>query len=122
MSTHAIINVKVGDGYKSAYLHSDGYPEYALRMLQEHYNDEQKALALVSLGDMSLLAERLEPESGSEHSFSNRQEGVCMFYKRDRGELNCECVTSSQPNTDERWNYLFADGEWITISSNYEGE
>lgn len=38
------------------------------------------------MGSISSLAENIHPDPNFEHSFDNRQEGVTVFYHRDRGE------------------------------------
>ena len=42
MATRATIAKLDNNGVKAIYLHSDGYLEYAGRILDEHYQDESK--------------------------------------------------------------------------------
>lgn len=88
MSTNAFIGIRENGSITYIYNHSDGYLEYLGKMLIEHYNSEEKAKALVALGDVSILKEKLEPAEGTVHGFDydKRQEGVSVFYGRDRGE------------------------------------
>lgn len=86
MATNAFIGFRENNSITYIYNHSDGYLEHLGKMLIEHYNSEEKAKALVNLGDVSVVKEKLAPENGSNHSFDNRQEGVSVFYGRDRGE------------------------------------
>jgi hypothetical protein len=88
MSTNAFIGIRENNSITYIYNHSDGYVEYLGRMLLEHYNSEEKAKALVELGDVSVVKEKLAPAEGTVHSFDydKRQEGVSVFYGRDRGE------------------------------------
>lgn len=72
MSTHAFIGVVENTGtLKYVYNHSDGYPSYLGKMLLKHYNTPELATALVNLGDISMVRERLAPDEGEEHSFKN---------------------------------------------------
>ena len=86
MATNAFIGFKENNSITYIYNHSDGYLEYLGKMLIEHYNSEKQAKALVSLGDVSVVKEKLAPEEGTIHTFDNRQEDVSVFYSRDRGE------------------------------------
>ena len=86
MATNAFIGFRENNSITYIYNHSDGYLEYLGKMLIEHYNSEEKAKALVNLGDVSVVKEKLAPEEGTTHTFDNRQEGVSVFYNRDRGE------------------------------------
>ena len=86
MATNAFIGFRENNSITYIYNHSDGYLEYLGKMLIKHYNSEEKAKALVNLGDVSVVKEKLAPEEGTTHTFDNRQEGVLVFYNRDRGE------------------------------------
>jgi len=113
MSTNANINVKVGDKFHSVYLHWDGYPSAALKTLKENYATQELAELLVSHGDMSILAEKSEPDpKDNEHSFEHPQEGVSVYYGRDRGEDNVDMIIGDKPDGGQEYNYLFAEGKW----------
>ena len=56
-------------------------------MLEQHYWDPEKIKELIKLGNISFLKEKLEPEAGEKHSFSNPAKGVTVAYHRDRGEV-----------------------------------
>ena len=86
MATNAFIGFRENNSITYIYNHSDGYLEYLGKMLIKHYNSEEKAKALINLGDVSVVKEKLAPEEGTTHTFDNRQEGVSVFYNRDRGE------------------------------------
>lgn len=115
MSTNATISVKVGDTIKSIYLHYDGYPSHAFGILSAHYNTQEKAEALVNLGDLSVLAESCECPEG--HSYDTPVEGYTIAYHRDRGEdweSTCtEIEYSDEPKyTDAPYHYYFNGGKW----------
>ena len=125
MSTNAFIGIRENKSITYIYNHSDGYLEYLGRMLLEHYNSEEKAKALVELGDVSVVKEKLAPAEGTVHSFDydKCQEGVSVFYGRDRGEEweYIKPVTIQSTTFDEYsyYNYLYdvEEGCWL-VSKN----
>lgn len=117
MSTHAAIIRKTETGtFEGIYLHSDGYPSYAGRILLNHYQDEAKVEALIDLGDLSFLAERVVPVGP--HSWGSAEDGTTLAYGRDRGERNTEArvgptVNAVKAEIDHSGHvYVFADGAW----------
>ena len=125
MSTNAFIGIRENNSITYIYNHSDGYLEYLGRMLIEHYNSEEKAKALVALGDVSVVKEKLAPAEGTVHGFDydKRQEGVSVFYGRDRGENweSIKPITIQNTVFDEHtyYNYLYdvEQGRWL-VSKN----
>lgn len=125
MSTNAFIGIRENNSITYIYNHSDGYLEYPGRMLLEHYNSEEKAKALVELGDVSVVKEKLAPAEGTVHNFDydKRQEGVSVFYGRDRGEdwESIKPITIQNTVFDEHqyYNYLYdvEQGCWL-VSKN----
>jgi hypothetical protein len=121
MSTNAFIGIRENGSISYIYNHSDGYLEYLGRMLLEHYNSEEKAKALVALGGVSIVKEKLDPAEGTVHSFNvgERQDGVSVFYGRDKNE-DWECIkpiTIQNTVFDEHqyYNYLYdvEEGRWL---------
>jgi len=88
MSTRSAIIHKTENGYAGIYCHSDGYPSWNGRLLLENYQDPEKVAALIALGDISSLGERVNPLG--EHSFENRESGTTVAYGRDRGESDVD--------------------------------
>ena len=86
MRTNATIAITDGKSCKAVYLHWDGYVAWAGAVLYDDYNTREKAEALIALGSISSLSERIAPEPGEEHSFDNPAENVTVAYCRDRGE------------------------------------
>lgn len=125
MSTNAFIGIRENGSITYIYNHSDGYLEYLGKMLIEHYNSEEKAKALVALGDVSVVKEKLAPAEGTVHGFDydKRQEGVSVFYGRDRGEdwESIKPITIQNTVFDEHtyYNYLYdvEQGRWL-VSKN----
>lgn len=126
MSTRSAIGMLYGEICKAVYCHYDGYPEFNGRILQEHYNVE-KTNALISYGDMSVLAPKIVPTEGSEHSFDKPEKGVCIFYSRDRNESNTEwrVVNSAEDLFDEfdgcEYFYVMKDGVWYVSEGKEKG-
>ena len=117
MSTHCGIAIKTEQGYKTIYCHHDGYPSYMYEMLTKNYNSEELATKLVSLGDASYIEAKLEPTGA--HSFDNPEEGVSVFYHRDRGEpwvdVAPQLLTKEQLRSHYYYCYAWEDGMWITL-------
>lgn len=111
MSTRSFICVEQDDGsYKGVYCHSDGYLTYNGAMLLDHYNSREKADALISLGDLSLLCEKLYPDPDKPHGFDydKRQEDVTVAYGRDRGEKSTEARSVTPESARDSWGeYLY---------------
>jgi len=89
MGTRSAIGYATQDGrVRGKYSHYDGYPAYTGKMLNEHYQQSRKIAQMVELGDQSFLAEEIFPKGA--HSFDSPEEGVTIFYGRDRGETGTE--------------------------------
>lgn len=117
MATRSTIAVLHEDGTVSQiYCHWDGYLSHNGKLLVENYNSRLAAEFLVSKGSLSILAERVTPTG--EHSFDKPEEGVCVYYGRDRGEKDCaskeyasvsDYLDNFQP---EEYNYYFNGASW----------
>ena len=85
MSTNSRIGIQDEDGsIRSVYCHWDGYPACNGKTLYEEYQDREKVMALIELGDLSALYGALAPADGQQHSFFHPADGVCIAYHRDR--------------------------------------
>lgn len=86
MSTRCRIGITYDNNeVKSIYCHHDGYPQYMIPMLTEHYDTKEKVEELMDLGDLSCLEANINPTIAS-HSFDHPEDNVCVAYCRDRGE------------------------------------
>ncbi len=93
MSTRSYICRENEDGtYTGIYCHSDGYLTHNGAILIDHYQERDKVDKLMDLGCLSYLQPKIEPDPDKPHSFdyNDRQDGVCVFYGRDRGEKEQE--------------------------------
>jgi hypothetical protein len=129
MGTRSTIAIQNDDGtVTGVYCHWDGYLSHNGRILQENYTDEAGVRELISLGDMSVLGERVHPEHDTPHTFDNSQKGVTVYYGRDRGEKNvtaktCDSWINFLNDFGEEYNYLFVPGEgWQARYSKDWGE
>ena len=105
MSTRAAIaklNTNTNEA-KFIYCHSDSYLEYTGKILNEHYNSEDKVDELLSYGDLSIIneniGEKLDVSFNDYTAFANKKQ--CRFYMRDRGEKNKEATDLSNTNCAE---------------------
>lgn len=118
MATRSTIAVQHPDGkVTQIYAHWDGYPSWNGRLLFVYYSDYLKAKELVSLGDLSKLAQKIYPTSPN-HTFDTPQPEVCVYYGRDRGEegvypkifQNLDQYVQDAPF--EEYNYILINGVW----------
>ncbi len=124
MATFCGLAVKVNGGYETIYVHNDGYPKHMLKTLVEHHNFEESARKIVSLGDASCIYSKIDPTDGSGHSFNNPEDGVCIFYHRDRGENwehNKPAIYNSRREliANFAYIYIFEDGKWTGYQEGY---
>lgn len=128
MSTHSLICVQISPKViQSIYCHSDGYPSWVGRILNDHY-DEKKVTRLMKGGDLSML----EKEIGKKHAFGlgERPKDQCTFYRRDRNEKNVDSVLTPSKKfgawiKKEMWDaayiYLFTDNVWLVAKNHRDG-
>lgn len=120
MSTRSYICRENGDGtYTGIYGHSDAYLTHNGAILIDHYTDRDKVDKLISLGCLSYLQPQIEPDPNQPHGFeySARQDGVCVFYGRDRGETEQQAfpVTLNEVGKNDWIEYCYVftrDGTW----------
>lgn len=112
-----IIVHRTDDTWARAYCHWDGYLEHNGRILFDHYTSQSQAEELVSLGDMSTLAERCDKPEG--HTFENPTKGHTIYYGRDRGEQGTEATIGEtlaavwpEADTWTEFTYVWDDGQW----------
>jgi len=134
MGTRSDIIVAMSNGkYARIYCHWDGYLDHNGRILQGHYNSQQRAESLIALGDLSALGEKI----GKEHPFNPPSYGTpeyesyhkkyghwCKAYGRDRGESGTEAelfdslyAAWPKPDTWTEFTYVWKDGQWWVASA-----
>jgi len=91
MSTRSTISIlKKDNTIESSFAHWDGYMSHNGAILFLHYSDPGKVKSLISFGSISSLANEVFPKG--KHSYDNREEGITVFYGRDRGETDCPSI------------------------------
>ncbi len=122
MATRSTIAMEQPDGrVMQIYSHWDGYLDHNGKLLQEHYQDNAKVLALMLLGSISSLRE----EIGQAHDFDARYERDnpkakwTVAYGRDRGEDNTDAQVFAnydayvKDHQYEEYEYIYRnDGKW----------
>jgi hypothetical protein len=124
MSTNSSVSVKIGDKVKTIYGHWDGYPSWVGRILKESYNSQEKAEALVALGDFSSLDHSIEAPEG--HSFDKPIDGYTVFYGRDRGEDDVEAkvyntIDEAIREYSQEFNYFWDGDKWM-VQDHYDSD
>ena len=125
MATRSRIGLKLEDGtIKHSYCHFDGYPHGVGHKIVEHYSDIEKVKELLSFGDMSFLAPKVIPDGI--HNFNTPEQGVTVFYGRDRAETDVDSATTSMDeylsvkySSCIDYQYLFSGGHWW-VCDNYD--
>ena len=128
MGTRSTIAVEHADGTVSqVYCHWDGYLSHNGQILVDHYDTQELAELLISLGSMSSLRPKCIPDPAKPHNSDNPQDGVTTYYSRDGGEPFVE--PSQYPTVDnykrnlqcEEYDYLFTEGQWeVSNGRGYE--
>ena len=124
MGTRSTIAIQKLDGsVEQIYCHWDGYLDHNGAILKSNYKTPELVKQLIRLGDLSSLGGSIDTEN-PDHSFDTPEEGVCVYYGRDRGEPN----TSFRRFDDMTWfrlqgqweeyNYLYVESEqhWYLLA------
>ena len=125
MSTRSRIALALPNGrYSSIYCHWDGYPGGVGAKLASYYGTTELATALVALGDVSSLRQRLAPPEGISHTFDNPHCCTTQAYGRDRGDkgtgalrsANFTALLAAANLCDAEYLYVFQDDRWRFVS------
>ena len=119
MSTRSYICKKEEDGtIKAIYCHFDS--DYNSVLLPKYYNTPEKVDALIALGDLSSLGEKVSPTNAT-HNINHPESGVCVAYARD---AQCEYTEAQIFKSKEvfievvndspmiEYIYLWEDNQW----------
>ena len=104
MSTRSSITVQTAENkWKSIYCHYDGYPSGVGQTLKDHYSSQEKAEALIAMGDCSQLADTIKDS---------------VFYGRDRGEADVYAIAhfTLLEVDKQRWNYVWDGSCWKLLN------
>ena len=93
MSTRSYIGYfdPIENSGKVVYCHSDGYPEWTGKKLNQHYTNSQKIIALVALGSLSILGDEIGravdwQRRYEDDAYYEETRGQTIAYNRDRGD------------------------------------
>jgi hypothetical protein len=113
MSTRSSITVKIGEKYHSVYCHFDGHPSHHGDLLLNHYNSQELAEKVVSLGDLSQFMESMDKPEG--HSYKTPVRGYSIAYGRDRGEsdVDTKILNDISEVNEQDYNYLWDGDKWL---------
>ena len=118
MATRSRIGLELSDGsILSVYHHWDGYTSWLGRILQTHYNTQEKVSELIDGGDMSCCwtDERWGGVNDKGTQYSKGNEYGPEYYS-DRGE---DCPPRLDRDQDEffsdgeEYSYIFRNGNWF---------
>jgi len=120
MSTNSSIIVKYSDTeFRSIYVHYDGYLEGVGMSLFKHYNSDELAKSVISLGNLSGLYESMECPKG--HTYDTPVCGYSIAYGRDRGENKYQHDAKVSTNIfqwmGQDYNYYWDGNDWY-VSKN----
>ena len=125
MGTRSTITARLSDGtYRTVYCHWDGYPKYfgVGWMLQQHYNSQELAEKVTSLGALSSVGDSWRPPP--EYKSKTPTQKHTVAYHRDYGESWDGCkpmlgatyeAAVAQVGAQE-YNYLWNGSAWQLIS------
>ncbi len=122
MGTHAMIGVKVENGVKAINVNFDGGVNHTGLILGGWYNTQELALALLELGDLSQLNERIAPAPNEPHSWAEPARGVTIAYHRDRGErLHPAQLFKNKDELKQlaQYAYYFDGEQWLVHGLRY---
>lgn len=119
MGTRARVGMMLPEGrIISIYTHWDGYPEHHGPILKNHYSKHNAIKQLMTLGDLSILGERLGVKCDFDaHPHPADQ---CISYSRDRGEDapareddDLKSFVDFGAEQAAEWFYLFDGAKWL---------
>ena len=121
MGTRSYIARQIGDDqYLTIFCHFNGFPEENGAMLVQHYNTPERVDALLALGDLYYLREKVAPAPGAPHNHDNAQPGVTIAYQRDEGCTGCDAAIKNLEDINDpglegiEYTYIFSlDGQWL---------
>jgi hypothetical protein len=126
MATRAIIAKLDDKGVKAIYSHSDNYLEHTGKILDQHYQNEDKVDELLAHGDVSIVDENIGVKIDFNDYKLRAANKQCLFYDRDRGEKYKQAEQFKDENVllkyafeecDVDLAYMFAYGSWYVYDN-----
>jgi len=120
MATRSRIGISLqDDSILSVYHHWDGYPSWLGRILETHYDTQEKVAELIDGGDMSCCWTD-DSFRNSDGEIVKKAEYGAQYYS-ERGE---DCPPRFDNNmteflsNGEEYSYIFRNGRWICYDMN----
>lgn len=122
MGTRSYIAKQIGaDQYLTIYCQLEGYPETTGATLVKYYDTPEQVDALLALGDLYYLQEKLSPDPGR-HDFGSPQPGVTVAYQRDGGCSGWEATIKTFEELSDwgrdgvEYIYIYdLNGQWLYL-------
>lgn len=87
MGTRAIICMKHFDNHLGILCNMDGYPDHALEILEQYYNNHADIYELISGGDIRTIYKNYTPNPLGHHDLEDSQPNVTTVYLRDTSSV-----------------------------------
>ena len=130
MATRSVIARLDNNGIKAIYCHNDGYLSNNGKILDQHYQDEDKVEEVLAHGDLSSLDENIGEKINFDDIEVRKKNKQCMFYFRDRKETKVpmynefdeelDLLEWSMESCDAEVVYMFAFGSWYVYDNSNE--
>lgn len=94
MGTRSYIGKDIGNGkYSVIFCQLESYLETTGRLLTEHYNTPEKVDALLALGDICFLGEKIEPDPSLPHDWYGKdyQQDVTPCVRQGLRRIQVAC-------------------------------
>ena len=126
MATRSVIAKLDEKGVEAIYCHSDGYLEHTGKILDQHYQDEEKVDELLAQGDASIIDENIGEKIRFNDFKSRVTNKQCVFYARDRGEKYKQAEQLEDESAllkhafeyyDANVVYMYAFGSWYVYDN-----
>ena len=123
MSTNANISIynEETKELKVIYCHWDGYLEETGKKLSKFYTNKEKVEELISNGYLSFLEKNISPPLGEKHSFKKPFKDTCVFFKRDRGDINVDAKIFNHVEFDKIYKYRSCEFMYVFLKDNETG-
>ena len=126
MATRSIIAKLDDKGVQAIYCHNDGYLSNNGKILDQHYQNEEKVDELLAQGDVSIINENIGVKLDFNDFKSFHANKQCRFYNRDRGENRAKAEVLKDENEllefafetcDADLVYMYAYNAWYVYDN-----
>ena len=126
MATRSVIAKLDENDIQAIYCHTDGYLSNNGKILDQHYQDEEKVDELLAQGDASIIDENIGEKIRFNDFKSRVTNKQCVFYARDRGEKYKQAEQLEDESAllkhafeyyDANVVYMYAFGSWYVYDN-----